>query len=280
MHILSECNFAYSNPSLQYQTVHGLRGLVATCRILKDELLAAVPITACVAPHLISTSAKCAALEKVLLERYSAVVDDQWSFSMKFPNTVLCAYTAMAMRDGPLAKYLSSIVVERVPEDEIQQHLGPKLFDAYRGVRAAEQQVLSALHADANNASSVCPRLSLEELSAAHDICKSRVLDVPGGDEILGGAAIVPWFDLINHSFSNPNIECAVVPRSELPGGAANLFDVTLNHFVIGVSATMIEAGDMLHYPYMDYDHGDEDILTWALRFHFVPHELRKITRR
>eukprot|EP00758_Cryptobia_borreli_P003995 Tbor_TRINITY_DN4111_c0_g1::TRINITY_DN4111_c0_g1_i1::g.26484::m.26484 len=126
--------------------------------------------------------------------------------------------------------------------------------------------------------SSSPPLFTLEELHHANAICESRVVTIPSKVDVFNGPALVPWFDLINHDDQEPLVYAEVMETPDLPEKLRKISPVC----VVGVAARDIQPGEHLTYyydepivPSADANEKLKARLMWALRFHYVPPNLR-----
>lgn len=140
------------------------------------------------------------------------------------------------------------------------------------------------------------------QLCRAHALCESRVLAVPtdldgtggedeGGKEgeeevvdVLGGPALIPWLDLVNHSDTPSNVAAAVMRTDTdlLPPALSQIAPLC----VVAATRRDVAVGEELTYEYMEAlapaeraalskEAYEQRLLLWATRFHFIPAHMR-----
>lgn len=174
--------------------------------------------------------------------------------------------------------------------------LRAKYFD----VRRATVEILKGIIDDLHKLDRHSTKLvTLDQLIVAHRLCESRctkIADFADEDDIsdaaagvddegsLGGPSLVPWVDLINHSFDEPNVTVGVVTDEAdlreyyelaLRTGMTNsdvFRDGKYPPAVIAIASQPLCAHEELHCCYVDRNDAlVDDLLFWALRFYFDP---------
>lgn len=283
-------------PSVEQQFIasKGCAGLVCKAQdtIEDGEVLAVVPYLACTSPIMALASPwgsqLGAALGSYQLEEGGVRVE------YAKEGALTTAFTALAMQPrSPLEHYLRSL--PSTDDDDntsaaaasLAAALGPALASQLRTIVALNSAVVARMHADLEQHGVT---VSLTDLQRAHRLCASRCLDVPGSAEFLGGPALVPVADLINHDSRPANI--AVYAESTHRLGPLlqrhsrlNVRDNSYKGYAFCVvvrALAQIDGGEELTYQYVDPTADAAlyaDKLFWASRFGFIPSELQQPQR-
>lgn len=296
-------SFAIDFIEQRYDPITGLRGMYCVGKHIPAEtLVACIPLYACISPAIVlSTKAGqriASALRKEGYVNHHGVGKMEFSFE----SMLVASFTALSMSRGPLKEYLANIATERDSERLMTQlrALGGQIaVDKYNDLQMASNNILEQVHQDIMGAANrqnahATTIFSLEALRRSHALCESRVLSVPSdlssepdaGKEteevdLLGGPALIPWFDLVNHSDKPSNIAAVVMKTDRLPTRMANIAPLC----VVGATRREIKVGEEITYEYaepltnakevLDGQQYLKRLLLWATRFHFIPDHMQ-----
>lgn len=154
-------------------------------------------------------------------------------------------------------------------------------------MRAVCELTTRVLEAVAHDMSSSNLSVGMDALQRAHYLCSSRAVVFPDCEEVLGGAALVPFVDLINHDDGPDNVSISLLTaattqkllRRKASCGDDDVIQPDRLHskcpfFVVVQARDDIAAGEELVYSYIDRESDDalyRQPLFWATRFGFIP---------
>lgn len=277
---------------------HGVHGIFATAPFEEDSLLACLPPFAGISPASARASEVGRLIERRLKPAYTSKEDARLSISRD--SFLVAAMTAVQRQRGPLSLYLQDTTVETEEEDSLRAVFPTE--EAYLkccSVRKILDNLLEEAHEDiirdnGKNASKAPPTsaqerveldtipITLDDLRLANAICESRVVEIPGGEDIFQGPVLMPFIDLINHSDAEPNVHVQAMKVEEL--GSSKLQEsIKGTHCVVAIATRDISPGEELTYHYDELlppDASEEEraqaMAYWAIRFHFIPPYLRR----
>lgn len=121
-------------------------------------------------------------------------------------------------------------------------------------------------------------KVSLSCVQRSFTICESRCVDVPFGDHVFGGAALVPFLDLLNHDSTAETLSARLVATPEFqmtrhPSWCDDVSTTKTPFYVVVRAQSPIPAHSELTYAYADPEEDGalyEDPVFWASRFRFL----------
>ena len=274
---------------------HGVHGIFANSPIEESTLLCCLPPFAGISPASARASEVGRLIERRLKPTYSAR-GNLTSFDVSRDSFLVAAMTAVQRQRGPLSLYIQDAVVEVEDDASMKNAFAhPDEFEHFCEVRELLDKILVEAHADIimGNGEGKAPTskeerveldtipITLDDLRLANALCESRVVEIPGGEDVFQGPVLMPFVDLINHSDAEPNVYVEVMPIEEL-GSPKRQEAIKGTHCVVAVAGRDIAPGEELTYHYVEpigrsvaeKERARARVL-WGTRFHFIPPHLR-----
>lgn len=269
---------AFLNPSVRCTFVEskGCNGMVTTNDIAPGEWIAVIPFWACASPTVALSSPWGPALAKACSVQIESAADGA-HLELSRESCLTTAFAALAMQNGsPVRDYLRSIAPDCQTDEQLRASLSDEEAAKLAMIRQLNARNIQELHGRLAAASL---STSLSDITAAFILCESRCVDIPFSEQVLGGPALVPFVDMLNHNRENDMIAVALVGTPELQADARHRWcrDVGADRtpFYVAVRATQhIPTRREITYAYVDPVEDSAlygDKVYWASRFRFIP---------